>query len=142
VQAKSGRDALQDFISGQGDVLLSYEYEATTAQRKGEELDYVIPGRHDPDRHPVRGDQGRAGPAEAFDRYVISEPAQERFASWGYRPGERGRPRREREKFPTPSKLYAIDRFGGWAKVDEELFDPDKGSIAKIEQDLGISTAK
>src|SRR6478672_12778113 len=31
VQPKSGRDALSAFTSGQGDVLLSYEYEATTA---------------------------------------------------------------------------------------------------------------
>ena len=43
VQDKSGREALQNFTSGNGDVLLSYEYEATTANKKGEDLDYVIP---------------------------------------------------------------------------------------------------
>src|ERR1700712_1249773 len=43
VQDKSGRDALQTFTSGTGDVLLSYEYEATTAQKKGQKVDYVTP---------------------------------------------------------------------------------------------------
>src|SRR6476659_9768119 len=43
VQDKSGRDALNNFTSGTGDVLLSYEYEATTAQKKGQKVDYVTP---------------------------------------------------------------------------------------------------
>ncbi|MDX6640044.1 MAG: sulfate/thiosulfate transport system substrate-binding protein, partial [Solirubrobacteraceae bacterium] len=43
VQPKSGRDALQTFTSGQGDVLISYENEAITAQQKGEKVDYVVP---------------------------------------------------------------------------------------------------
>ena len=43
VQDKSARDALQTFTSGKGDVLLSYENEAITAQQKGQSLDYVIP---------------------------------------------------------------------------------------------------
>ena len=43
-QDKSGRDALQNFLSGTGDVLLSYEYEAITAQKQGEEdIEYVVP---------------------------------------------------------------------------------------------------
>ena len=50
VQDKSGREALQNFIAGNGDVLLSYENEATTAQKKGQAVDYVLPGRHDQDR--------------------------------------------------------------------------------------------
>jgi sulfate transport system substrate-binding protein len=141
-QAKSGRDALQDFVSGQGDVLLSYEYEATTAQRKGEELDYVIPDDTIRIDIPFAVTEGAPAAAEAFRRFVISEPAQKRFAAWGYRPVHEGVLAANRAKFPTPSRLYTIDRFGGWAKADEELFDPDTGSIAKIEQDLGISTAR
>ena len=35
VQDKSGREALQDFTSGNGDVLISYENEALTAKKKG-----------------------------------------------------------------------------------------------------------
>ena len=43
VQPKSGREALQTFTSGTGDVLLSYENEAITAQKKGQDVDYTIP---------------------------------------------------------------------------------------------------
>jgi sulfate transport system substrate-binding protein len=44
VQPKSGREALQAFLDGQGDVLLSYEYEAVTAKKKGETgIETVIP---------------------------------------------------------------------------------------------------
>jgi len=140
VQPKSGREALQDFVSGQGDVLLSYEYEATTAQKKGEELDYVIPD--DTIRIDITFATAKDAPAEAkaFEEYVLSEPAQERFASWGYRPVNEAVLEAHRSEFPTPKELYGIDRFGGWEKVNADLFDPDTGSIAKIEEELGIST--
>ena len=45
-----------------------------------------------------------------------------------------------RRKFPTPAKLRTIRDLGGWSKVNEELFDPDNGSIAKIEAEAGVST--
>ena len=34
--------------------------------------------------------------------------------------------------FPTPEKLYEIADLGGWGPVNDSLFDPDKGSVAKI----------
>ena len=34
--------------------------------------------------------------------------------------------------FPAPKQLWTIDDLGGWSKVNDELFDPDKGSVAKI----------
>src|SRR5207253_5224505 len=45
VQDKSARDSLQTFSSGKGDVLISYENEAITAQQKGVKLDYVVPAQ-------------------------------------------------------------------------------------------------
>jgi len=138
VQPKSGREALQDFVSGQGDVLLSYEYEATTAQKKGEELDYVIPD--DTVRIDITFATTKDAPKEAqvFADYVLSEPAQQRFADWGYRPVNKAVLNKNKSKFPTPRKLAGIERFGGWEKVNDELFDPDTGSIAKIEEELGV----
>jgi sulfate transport system substrate-binding protein len=44
--------------------------------------------------------------------------------------------------YPTPKTLFEIDKFGGWEKVNADFFDPDTGSVAKIEQDLGVSTVK
>ena len=142
VQDKSGREALQNFVSGKGDVLLSYEYEATTAQRKGEKLDYVIPADTIKIEIPIAVTKDAPAAAQAFREYVLSEPAQEVFASWGYRPVDEAVLKANADKFPTPAKLFTIQRFGGWSKVNDTLFDPDKGSIAKIEEDLGVPTEK
>src|SRR3954469_22229875 len=43
VQDKSARDALNTFLSGKGDVLLTYENEAIGAQLAGQKVQYVIP---------------------------------------------------------------------------------------------------
>ena len=43
VQDKSARDSLNTFLSGKGDVLLTYENEAIAAQLAGQKLQYVIP---------------------------------------------------------------------------------------------------
>jgi sulfate transport system substrate-binding protein len=86
VQDKSGREALQNFTSGTGDVLLSYEYEATTAQKKGEEVDFVTPD----DTIKINIDIAKtikANPAaQTFIDYVLSDAGQEKFVEWGYRP--------------------------------------------------------
>jgi sulfate/thiosulfate transport system substrate-binding protein len=142
VQDKSGREALQNFTSGNADVLLSYEYEATTANKKGESLDYVIPD--DTIKIEIDIATTKDAPAEAktFLDYVLSEPAQERFASWGYRPVNEAVLAKHAGEFPEPSGLFTIEDLGGWSKVNDEMFDPEKGSIAKIEEEAGVSTAK
>ena len=45
------------------------------------------------------------------------------------------------KQFPTPTDLFTIKEFGGWDKVNDEFFDEASGSVAKIEEDLGVSTA-
>jgi len=141
VQDKSGREALQTFTSGTGDVLLSYEYEATTARKKGEKLDYVIPDDTiDIEITLARTD--KADPvAQEFVDYVLSKPGQEKFADWGYRPVNEEVLAANQSKFPEPAGLFTIRDLGGWTKVNEELFDPEKGSVAKIEEEAGVSTA-
>lgn len=142
VQPRSGREALQVFTGGKGDVLLSYEYEATTAQKKGEDVDYVIPNDTVKIDIVIAKTVSAPSAAQAFLDYVLSEPAQQRFAEWGYRPVNETVLAANQARFPTPAKLKTIDDLGGWAKLNEELFDPEKGSIAKIEEDAGVSTAK
>jgi sulfate/thiosulfate transport system substrate-binding protein len=142
VQDKSGREALQSFTSGNGDVLLSYEYEATTARRKGAEVDYVLPDDTIEIDIDIATTSEASPTAKAFLDYVLSAPAQERFAAWGYRPVNQEVLARHRERFPDPPGLFTIDDLGGWKKVNEELFDPTEGSIAEIEEDAGVSTAK
>ena len=123
-------------------MLLSYEYEATTAQKKGEDVDYVIPDDTIKIDIGVATTKDAPPEAKSFLDYVLSEAGQKKFASWGYRPVNETVLAANKEQFPTPSGLFTIDKFGGWKKVDAELFDPEKGQIAKIEEEAGGSTAK
>jgi sulfate/thiosulfate transport system substrate-binding protein len=141
VQDKSGREALQTFTSGTGDVLLSYEYEATTAQKKGEKVEYVTPDDTIKINIDIATTEKAAPQAQKFLDFVLSKPAQERFADWGYRPVNQEVFDANKSKFPVPSGLFTIEDLGGWAKVNEDMFDPEKGSVAKIEEKAGVSTA-
>ncbi len=144
VQDKSGREALQSFVGGNGDVLLSYEYEATTAQKKGEDVDYVVPDDTIKIDITIAKTKTSKSPeaAQAFLDYTLSKPAQEQFASWGYRPVNPEVLAADASKFPEPAGLFTIQDLGGWPKLNEDLFDPDNGSIAKIEESAGVSTEK
>jgi sulfate transport system substrate-binding protein len=142
VQDKSGREALQNFIGGNGDVLLSYEYEAITANKNGEDLEYVIPDDTIKINIDIATTKDAPAEAKTFLDYVLSKPGQEKFAEWGYRPVNEEVLAANKDKFPNPPGLFTIEDLGGWEKVDADLFDIEGGSIAKIEEDAGVSTAK
>jgi sulfate/thiosulfate-binding protein len=141
VQDKSGRDALNTFTSGTGDVLLSYEYEATTAQKKGEKVDYVTPADTIKIENPIAVTKSAPASAKQFVDFVLSKAGQEKFASWGYRPVNQSVFDANKSRFPEPKRLFTIRDLGGWSKVNDEMFDPVKGSVAKIEEAAGVSTA-
>jgi ABC-type sulfate transport system substrate-binding protein len=46
----------------------------------------------------------------------------------------------DEKRFPTPKQLFDITKFGGWDTVTDKFFDPSKGVMAKVEEDLGVST--
>jgi len=144
VQDKSGREALQNFTSGTGDVLISYENEAITARKKGQKVDYVIPDQTISIENPIAvvSKSSHATQAKAFVAYALSAAGQQKFAAWGYRPVDRAVFDEHKDEFPTPKGLFTIDDLGGWSKVNDQFFDPDNGSVAKIEQAAGVSTAK
>jgi sulfate transport system substrate-binding protein len=142
VQDKSGRDALSDFTSGNGDVLLSYEYEATTAQKKGESVDYVLPNDTIKINIDIAKTKSAPAAAQAFLDYVLSRAGQQRFAEWGYRPVNQDVLAANASKFPNSPGLFTIEQLGGWRSVDDQLFDVNRGSIAKLEENAGVSTAK
>jgi sulfate transport system substrate-binding protein len=142
VQPKSGREALQTFTGGEGDVLISYENEAITAQQKGKAVDYVVPDENILIENPIAVTKSSKHPeqAKAFVAFLLSPPGQRLFGRHGYRPVD---PKVAAEfHFPTPKGLKTIADLGGWSKVNEEFFDPDKGAVAKIEEAAGVSTAK
>jgi sulfate/thiosulfate transport system substrate-binding protein len=138
---KSARESLQTFSSGKGDVLLGYENEAILAQQKGEELDYVVPDQTILIENPVAATSEAKDPelAQKFVDFLYTPEAQEIFVSKGYRPVVEDTP--GADKFPEPSALFDITKFGGWDKVNTEFFDPENGIVAKIFQDQGKSTA-
>ena len=143
VQPKSGREALQAFTSGQGDVLISYEYEYTTAVKKGEKgLELVVPDDTLLIQNPIAVTKDAKPAAKKFVDYTISPEGQQFFADWGYRPVNPETLKKNKSKFPDPKKVTTIAKLGGWSKLNDELFDPENGKIAKIEEDAGVSTAK
>src|SRR5919202_3667773 len=144
VQDKPGREALNNFVSGTGDVLISYENEAITARKKGQRVDYVIHDQTISIENPIAvvSKSRHLSQAQAFVKYALSPAAQQVFADWGYRPVDRSVFAKNKAKFPTPKGLFTIRDLGGWSKVNEEFFDPDKGTVAAIEQAAGVSTAK
>ena len=129
VQDKSGRDALRNFTGGNGDVLLSYEYEATTAQKKGEDVDYVVPDDTIKIDIDIATTSDAPPAAQQFLDYVLSRPAQERFVDWGYRPVNADvlAAAKARGLFPEPPGLFTIDDLGGWDSVNDDFFDVEHG---------------
>jgi sulfate transport system substrate-binding protein len=140
-QPSSASNALQAFLSGQGDVLLDYEDDALYAQRQGEPITIVTPPQTILIQNPIAVTTHAANPAaaKAFVSYLESPAGQKAWGQEGYRPVL---PKVAAQfKFPQPQKLFTIDSLGGWTKVNKAFFDPETGMVAKIEQGLGVSTA-
>jgi sulfate transport system substrate-binding protein len=142
VQDKSARDSLQTFTGGKGDVLLGYENEAITAQQKGEKIDYVTPDQTILIENPVAVTTKAKPEAKKFLDFLWTPEAQTIFAKHGYRPVVSSVASQFKSQFPTPKTLFTIDDLGGWDKVMTDFFDPANGSVAKIEEAAGVSTAK
>jgi sulfate transport system substrate-binding protein len=139
-QPGSGRDAFSAFSQGEGNVLLTYENEAIKAEKEGEEVEYVIPPYTIQIETPIAVTQEASEPqAEDFLKFLWSNEGQELWAENGYRPVN---PKLvDPKQFPAPEKgLFKISKFGGWAKVKDAFFDEEEGSVAKIEEELGVST--
>jgi sulfate transport system substrate-binding protein len=133
VQPKSGREASETFLQGSGDVLLSYENEALFLERNGEKVQHVTPATTFKIENPVAITKKAQSPeAKAFVDFLFTPEAQKGWAEAGFRPVDPAVAKQFAGDFPVPAKLYDIADLGGWGKVNDELFDPDKGSVAKI----------
>ncbi len=141
VQDKSARDALNTFLSGKGDVLLTYENEAIAAQLANQPVQYVIPRQTILIENPiaVTKTSEHRDAANAFLRFLRTPAAQQVFADYGYRPVVASVLEANRRKFPARPGLFTIDQLGlgGWRKVQRDFFDPDKGVMATIERKVG-----
>ena len=139
-QPGSASDALTAFTSGKGDVLLSYESDAIEAQDAGEDVDYVVPDDTILIETPAATTTDASTQARDFLKFLWTPKAQQLWADGGYRPVDKSVLAENEDKFPTPPGLFDIASLGGWEKVNSDFFDPKNGSVAKIEEDLGVST--
>jgi sulfate/thiosulfate-binding protein len=141
VQDKSARDALNTFLSGKGDVLLTYENEAIGAQLAGQKVQYVIPRSTILIENPIAvlKSSSNKDKANQFVRFLKTPAAQQVFADRGYRPIVKSVLEANRKKFPVRPGQFTIDQLGlgGWAKVQSTFFDPDTGVMAGIEKKVG-----
>jgi sulfate transport system substrate-binding protein len=133
---------VQDFLGGNGDVCISYENEAITAQQKGAKVDYVIPDQTLLIQNPAAVTIKAPAQAQSFLDFALSKQGQTIFAKHGYRPVDQSVAAEYTKQFPTPKQLFTIDDLGGWTAVNKTFFDPDTGSFAKIENEAGVSTDK
>jgi sulfate transport system substrate-binding protein len=138
VQPPSGREAMTTFVGGKGDVLISYENEAITAQQGGQSLDYVVPTSTILIENPIAVlKNARNTPvAQAFVAYLRSADGQRQWASAGYRPVLKDVASEVGASFPVPPALFTIEDLGGWATVDKQFFDRDSGLVSQILREL------
>jgi len=139
-RAASGADATTQFVSGTGDVLISYEDEAIAARQAGHDVDYVVPAQTVLIENPATVTKTAPRAAKDFLTYVRSEAGQKIFASKGFRPVDKsvavGTVKGANDPsnpFPTPKRLITIASLGGWDAVNKKFFDPDDGLVTKIE---------
>jgi sulfate transport system substrate-binding protein len=140
-QDTSGRNALNTFLSGRGDVLLDYESDAKLAQSQGKPVYYLIPKATLQIETPLAAVNGsNKAAAQQFVNWLYTPAAQNIWAQNGYRSVLPSVEKKYLASFPPRPQLFTITYLGGWPKVNTQFFDPTNGIIAKIEQGLGVST--
>ncbi|MCY7301885.1 MAG: sulfate ABC transporter substrate-binding protein [Thermoleophilia bacterium] len=144
VQAKSGRDATNAFLSGKGDVLLTYENEALLSRKNGQDIQFTIPKQSMLIEAPIavlKTSKNR-DKANQFIRFTKSDTAQRIWAEWGFRPVSKKIYREYRAKFPARPTVFRISDpiFGGWAVANRKWFDPKGSIMVDIEKSIGGPT--
>jgi sulfate/thiosulfate transport system substrate-binding protein len=136
-QPASAREALQTFLAGRGDVLLSYENEAILAKQKGQSVNWVAPKATILIENPIAVTKAtkHAAQAKAFVKFLYTKQAQTIFAQTGYRPVLKSVGKNA--GFTNPKQLFTIGYVGGWGKVEKRFFDPNSSVMATIERGLG-----
>jgi sulfate transport system substrate-binding protein len=138
-QDSSGSNATNTFLSGKGDVLLTFESEAINGK-----IPYVIPRQTMLIDVYIAAIEKGEHKAEwnAFSRYLKTYPAQKILAENGYRPVDKRALTEFRGKYPVRPGETAITNklLGGWRAVDKKWFDPSKSIMQQIEQSIGVGT--
>ena len=103
VQPKSGREALQTFTGGEGDVLISYEYEYTTAVKKGEkDIELVQPDDTFLIQNPIAATTAGGAERQGVREVRARRQRPAALRRLGLPPGQRGRAGEEQGQVPGP----------------------------------------
>ncbi len=87
VEDPSGSTALQTFLGGKGDVLLSYESEAISAVKAGDPVQYIIPKQTILIQTPIAVTKKAPKAAQSFVNWLWSPAAQTIWAAKRLSPG-------------------------------------------------------
>jgi sulfate/thiosulfate-binding protein len=143
-QDTSGRNATNTFLSGKGDVLITYESEALASRQAGTDIQYVIPRQTMLIELPIAvlKNSSNRDLANKFIRFTKTDAAQDLFAQYGWRAVDRKVAAKYAEKYPARPGIFRIGEaiFGGWRAVDKKWFAPN-GLMARIEQAVGGPTS-
>jgi sulfate/thiosulfate-binding protein len=144
-QDSSGSNATNTFLSGKGDVLITYESEAINARLKGQDIQYVIPRQTMLIELPIAvlAKSPNKDAANRFIQYLKSTPAQEVFGQFGFRPVNPAAFKDFKKQFPIRPGQFTINdkTIGGWRAADAKWFDPNKGLMKTIEESVGGPTS-
>jgi sulfate transport system substrate-binding protein len=131
IMDKGARESMLTFENGIGDAIITYENEILVAKKSGKAYDYVVPSSTILIENPVAVVDKYAARrqsmdvAQAFVAYLITKPAQEAFATFGYRPVDPEVEKAMAGQFPPVEDLFTIADVGGWEGVDKTVFGPD-----------------
>ena len=143
-QDTSGRNATNTFLSGKGDVLLTYESEALTSRAAGTDIQYVIPRQTMLIELPIAVLKASSNKdlANKFIRFTKGAVAQDLFGQHGWRPVNPSVAKKYASKYPARPGIVRIDDkiFGGWRAVDKKWFSPN-GVMVGIERGVGGPTS-
>lgn len=138
-QDTSGRNATNTFLSGKGDVFITYENEARLAK-----LPYVIPKQTLLIEAPIavlKNSQNRQK-AQQFVNFVKSPAGQRIYGQYGYRPIPAAVYNQFRTQYPKRAGIFTIDDkfIRGWTTANAKWFDPKRGIMVRINRAVGGPT--
>lgn len=130
IMDKGARESMLTFENGIGDAIITYENEVLVAKKSGKSYDYVVPTSTILIENPVAVVDKYAARhqtqdlALAFVEFLATKPAQEAFASFGYRPVNPEVEKATSGQFPSVNDLFSIADLGGWEEVGKTVFGP------------------
>jgi sulfate transport system substrate-binding protein len=139
-QDSSGSNATNTFLSGKGDVLVTFESELINGK-----IPFVIPRQTMLiEIYGAKTTQTQhVNEVNTFLRYLKSPAGQTILGQNGYRPVDKQVFKQFAGKYPVrPGETTINDKLiGGWRAADKKWFDPNNSIMATIEKGLGVSTA-